>query len=50
MIEDPCLVGQTHWTAVKLHGWIKAHLQARLGYSSTVRCLHKQRYNAPQAT
>lgn len=23
VIEDPSLAGQTHWTAVKLHGWIK---------------------------
>ena len=22
IIEDPSLAGQTHWTAVKLHGWI----------------------------
>jgi transposase len=44
LIEDPSLAGQTHWTAVKLHGWIKEHLQTQLGYSTTVRYLHEQDY------
>lgn len=44
VIEDPSLAGQTHWTAVKLHGWIKEHLQAQLGYSTIVRYLHEQDY------
>lgn len=44
VIEDPSLAGQTHWTAVKLHGWIKQQLQAQLGYSTTVRYLHEQDY------
>jgi len=44
VIEDPSLAGQTHWTAVKLHGWIKEHLQTQLGCSTTVRYLHEQDY------
>ncbi|WP_395753183.1 IS630 family transposase [Prosthecobacter sp.] len=44
IIEDPALAGQTHWTAVKLHGWIKEHLQTQLGYSTMVRYLHEQDY------
>lgn len=44
LIEDPSLAGQSHWTAVKLHGWIKEHLQTQLGYSTTVRYLHEQDY------
>lgn len=44
VIEDPSLAGQSHWTAVKLHGWIKQELQAQLGYSTTVRYLHEQDY------
>jgi transposase len=44
LIEDPSLAGQTHWTAVKLHGWIKEHLQTQLGYSTTVRYLHEAGY------
>jgi transposase len=43
-IEDPSLAGQSHWTAVKLHGWIKDHLQTQLGYSTTVRYLHEHDY------
>ena len=41
LIEDPSLAGQSHWTAVKLHGWIKDSLQTQLGYSTTVRYLHE---------
>jgi transposase len=44
LLEDPALAGQSHWTAVKLHGWIKEHLQTELGYSTTVRYLHEQDY------
>ena len=44
LIEDPSLAGQSHWTAVKLHGWIKENLQIQLGYSTTVRYLHEHDY------
>ena len=44
LIEDPSLAGQSHWTAVKLHGWIKENLQTQLGYSTTVRYLHEHDY------
>ncbi|MBK8090973.1 MAG: IS630 family transposase [Verrucomicrobiaceae bacterium] len=44
LIEDPSLAGQSHWTAVKLHGWIKQNLQTQLGYSTTVRYLHEHDY------
>ena len=44
LIEDPSLAGQSHWTAVKLHGWIKDNLQTQLGYSTTVRYLHAHDY------
>lgn len=44
VVEDPALAGQSHWTAVKLHGWIKEHLQIQLGYSTTVRYLHEHNY------
>lgn len=42
IVEEPSLAGQSHWTAVKLHGWIKAHLQVELSYGTTVRYLHEQ--------
>lgn len=38
------MAGQSHWTAVKLHGWIKDNLQTQLGYSTTVRYLHEHDY------
>ena len=44
VMEDPSLAGQTHWSAVKLHGWLKDTLQTDLGYSTTVRYLHELRY------
>ena len=37
LVEDPSPAGQTHWTAVKLHGWINEHLQTQLGFSTMVR-------------
>lgn len=42
VVEDPSLAGQSHWTAVKLHGWIKEQLQVDLSYGTTVRYLHEQ--------
>lgn len=42
LIEDPSQAGQTHWTAVKFHGWFKEPLQTQLGCSTMVRYLHEQ--------
>jgi transposase len=44
LLEDPSLAGQSHWTAVKLHGWIKDKLKVDLSYGTTVRYLHEQDY------
>lgn len=44
VMDDPSLAGQTHWSAVKLHGWLRERLQVDLGYSTTVRYLHELRY------
>lgn len=44
VVADPALANQTHWTAVKLHGWIKQPFQTQLGYSTVVRYLHEQNY------
>ena len=41
VLENPALVGQGHWTAVKLHGYLKEQLQQEFGYSTTVRWLHE---------
>jgi len=44
LVDEPSKANQSHWTAVKLHGWIKDQLQIELGYSTTVRYLHEQDY------
>ena len=44
ILEDPTLAGQSHWTIVKLHGWIKEQLQMQLGYSTVLRYVHEQDY------
>ncbi|MFO1511568.1 MAG: hypothetical protein U1F83_01425 [Verrucomicrobiota bacterium] len=41
VLENPATVGQGHWTAVKLHGYLKEQLQLEFGYSTTVRWLHE---------
>jgi transposase len=41
VLQDPSKAGQIHWTAVKLHGYLKEHLTLELGYRTTVRWLHE---------
>lgn len=50
LIEDPQQAGQTHWTAVKFHGYLQRELQVEVGYSTVVRWLHEQgfRLKVPQ--
>jgi len=45
VLENPATVGQGHWTAVKLHGYLKQQLQMEFGYSTTVRWLHELNFN-----
>jgi len=44
VLEDPSEAGVVHWTGVKLHGYLKEHLQIELGYSTTLRWLHELNY------
>jgi transposase len=44
VVDDPGLVGETHWTARKLHGWINSTLQSDLSYRTVVRYLHEHDY------
>jgi len=44
LVDNPQEAGQTHWTAVKLHGFIKKQESIELGYSTLTRWLHNQRY------
>lgn len=41
VLKDPSQAGQVHWTAVKLHGFLKEKLAIALGYRTTVRWLHE---------
>lgn len=41
VLQDPAQAGQAHWTAVKLHGYLKEKLAIELGYRTTVRWLHE---------
>jgi len=40
LLADPAAAGECHWTAVKLHGYLKSALHIELGYSTLVRELH----------
>jgi transposase len=42
VVRAPHTVAQTHWTAVKLHGWLKAEFQVQLSYSTVLRYLHAE--------
>ncbi|MEO6183298.1 MAG: IS630 family transposase [Verrucomicrobiota bacterium] len=41
VLKNPAQAGQVHWTAVKLHGFLKEKLAIELGYRTTVRWLHE---------
>ena len=46
VLENPGQAGEVHhWTAVKLHGYLKEELGLEVGYSTTVRYLHELGYN-----
>ena len=44
LLEEPSLGDQVHWTAVKLHGYLRETLGIELGYSTLLRSLHEQRW------
>ena len=45
VLENPALGSQGHWTAVKLHGYLKEQIQQEFGYSTTVRWLHELNFH-----
>ena len=45
VLEDPTEAGELHWTAVKLHGWLKGQLALELGYRTVIRYLHQLDYH-----
>jgi len=54
LVNSPKEAGYEHWTAVKLHGYLKKEYQVELGYSTVVRYLHEHnmvlRFPRPWAT
>lgn len=44
VVDDPSLVGETHWTVTKLCGWLREEKQLDLSYRTLVRYLHEHRY------
>lgn len=45
VLQAPARAGQVHWTAVKLHGYLKEQLALELGYRTTVRWLHEMDFH-----
>jgi transposase len=43
-IDDPSLAGETHWTVVKLCGWLREEKAIDLSYRTLVRYLHEREY------
>jgi transposase len=44
LVDQPALAGQTHWTLVKLCGWLREEKQLDLTYRTLVRYLHEHNY------
>jgi transposase len=42
IVREPQQVEQTHWTAVKLHGWLKQEFKVELSYNTLLRYLHAE--------
>ncbi len=41
VVREPVQAQQTHWTGIKLHGWLQTELKIELGYSTLLRYLHE---------
>lgn len=44
ILRTPEKVGVTHWTGVKLHGYLRDTLQIQVGYSTVIRFLQEQKF------
>ena len=44
LMNDPQSAGQTHWTGVKLWGYLKDVESINLGYASLIRLLHEENF------
>ena len=41
LVLEPARAGETHWTALKFHGYLKAEYREELSYSTLLRYLHE---------
>jgi transposase len=44
LIDQPALVGVTHWTGKKFHGYLTSTLELEVGYRTVIRWLHEVNY------
>lgn len=44
LLDNPSLAGETHWTIVKLCGWLRDNREIDLSYRTLVRYLHEHEY------
>jgi len=45
LIKDPSQAGEAHWTARKLHGWVRANLDLEVSYNTVWRLFHERRFS-----
>lgn len=44
LLDDPAKAGEVHWTARKLHGYLRLELMIERGYSTLTRTIREQGY------
>ena len=45
LLQEPSQANETHWTCVKLHGYLTDTLKKEVGYSTLLRYLHEEGYS-----
>lgn len=43
LVLDPRCAGETHWTALKFHGFLKAEYEEELSYATLLRYMHENK-------
>ncbi len=44
LLDHPASVGESHWTAVRFHGYLRKEMQIEAGYSTVIRFLRERDY------
>ena len=50
LIEDPKLAGQTHWTGVKFHGYLREQCDHEVGYRTVIPLAARTRFSSQGAS